>query len=300
MAKVYIDAYIPVNQELNLTFYQAIQNYCPVIDTVPASFARVITNDSHQIFGTDTLVCSYNPYTFRSVEAVDQYQRDVIDPYGVPTENSQYYIDLNQQGLSEAQQFLCSRLSDQCLYDFETCSPFSQTGEIGDYCRNLVNINRDASDAAKSSFCNVYETPDCGCLRASKDPNYTIFREELPADIADACFYIPCSNSSHPVLLSTTPLVDTCPVSTELCPPIEQIYLENRNTLTETVDETIFCLNTTVGGAIAFTNNTSFVVPSSGTGTVNQALTASYIGFIIVIIAVVIILLVYFYVIPLR
>jgi hypothetical protein len=247
------------------------------MDTIPAVSAIILKNDPNQYFGTNTLKCSYNPFTFRTPGAITDFQNQIITPYPVEI-NSPYYVAENRISLDEANIFLCSRLSSTCDNGEDFCSMFHDTTNIGQYCIRQEIQDPSAMDEAKKVFCSNYDSEECGCIRKTNDPDYLLFKSHLDPSIQDECWYIPCSIGNDPLRFSYEPPPSDICVTEAICPDILAVYREYYPDVTENAIDTIECLNVSSinninrskGQRISRDKRSSFT-------TTNQALVSVYI-----------------------
>ena len=184
----------PISIETQLSSFQLIdQNYCPLLDGTPATQAQILYNDPYQYFGTNTLACTYNPFTFRTPLSVQEFYQAFVEPFPPgSTTTSPYYVAANQNAYNQAEIFLCSRLSGQCDNSELYCTMFHDTSEVGDYCRSQEVIDPISMDDAKKLVCASHDVVECGCIRKTLDSDYVVFREHLDPSIPDECWYEPC------------------------------------------------------------------------------------------------------------
>lgn len=281
----------------------ALTSYCPLLDATPPVFASIASDQPETTLNYYLVTCSYDPFTFRTITSLSDFQSTFLNP----AIQTNLLIDKNQIPYQEASTFACGQGSTTCLYGATGCSMFLDSGDLGDYCRNWAESNPQASDTAKINYCKFHPTSDCGCLRRGLDPDYTIFRENLPDYVFDSCYYIPCDLFSAKTLkLSTDYTIPGCPPPTTMCELVSNVYDENVDNLSENVYNTIFCLapDEVMGGPVATSINATqppppITIPRIQTTSVHfttsgDALLISF-YFVIIILSVLLILGILFF-----
>ena len=285
-----IEGYKPVSIETNLSSFQLIdQNYCQVLDGTPATQAQILYNDPHQYFGTNTLACTYNPFTFRTPESVQEFYDQYVKPFppGSAT-TSPYYVAANDTSYDQAQIFLCSRLSGNCDNGEEYCTMFHDTTDVGQYCRQADPL---VMDEAKIAVCASHDVPECGCLRKNQDSDYIVFRDKLDPSVPDECWYEPCFISSDPLRLSTDPIPTTdCPDENKLKSESINIFSQNFNRLSLNTRNTIPILDLPRQVQGTLNHSSAKTIPSA-----NEGLIAAYITLGIMIGIIIILMFFVFY-----
>jgi len=298
-----INGYIPIGNDVHMNDFQLIQeNACPLLTSTPAEAATILTNDSEQYFGTNTLRCSYSPFTFRSGDAVDDFKDKFVDPYTI-VETTPFYINLNEINYDNALLFLCSRLSDVCVNNTSYCSVFYDATEIGDYCRlqDESPATIPIMDQAKLDFCLSHDTSDCGCIRREVDPDYILIKQYIGDSISDNCWYTPCFESFNsytgPIRLSTDH-VSEC--STTVCQQLEPIFDSIGSQLSENAINTIACFSnySSIGSLQSLPySKQGYAIPTipNSIPSTNDALIWTYASFAFIAFVILVIIVMYFW-----
>lgn len=107
----------------------------------------------------------------------------------------------------------CQTKTKTCPVEMKDgCSRYFSTGPDGDYCRQIFNELSDSEkDAAISNYCSRYSTDDCKCANRSFDKDYLKLKQGNP--FSDACWYIPCANSTRYLVPSEFKENPDCPAN---------------------------------------------------------------------------------------
>lgn len=81
---------------------------------------------------------------------------------------------------------------------FPVCSRFVSVAADGEICRNWTTgvTDNKAAWSAMRNYCLTYQdAPDCQCINASRDPNFSELRTQFTLN--PYCWWIPCSQSTQ-------------------------------------------------------------------------------------------------------
>lgn len=135
------------------------------------------------------------------------YSRNKIDSFNQAKKS----VTVFGEGNAVQDAYCQSKVTGVCPPDMpDGCSRYFAVDETGDYCRNLFNSKTDAEkDAAILNYCTRNNTNDCKCANRSDNADYVRLKQGNP--FSDACWYIPCANSSRYLVPSEFKHAANCP-----------------------------------------------------------------------------------------
>lgn len=135
------------------------------------------------------------------------YDRNKIDSFNQAKKS----VTVFGEGNAVQDAYCQSKVTGVCPPDMpDGCSRYFAVDETGDYCRNLFNSKTDAEkDAAILNYCTRNNTNDCKCANRSYNADYVRLKQGNP--FSDACWYIPCANSSRYLVPSEFKHAANCP-----------------------------------------------------------------------------------------
>jgi len=98
----------------------------------------------------------------------------------------------------------CTKPSNNCPSDLNSCSRLKAADEFGSICREwMSSLSSDnMRDSVKREYCLTHDTDDCKCINRAKQPDFIALRNGMDAQTLEStrCWYKPCETNSNLLL----------------------------------------------------------------------------------------------------
>lgn len=180
---------------------------CPDIGTQP--YTSIFTSPP-------TVKCTYDIATFQKSTDVNTW----ISNWGKDANFNKTIMP-----------FFCSNLSTSCPIDpltgqkMSKCTKFVSINNDGTLCKSWSKDNVNAYNTTITKVCLNNNTADCLCENRQQDALYTDIKMRLTEDVADNCWWKPCTLPNTYVINSYDNVETTCPA--DICTKIKEIIKYN-------------------------------------------------------------------------